>query len=78
MFSAYTHLDSALRKKLDDEAWKGNYVGCSLDSCLTNVQSIYWQDYSKHEGGIRRRGFIDDFTYAPLLVDYTTPLMRRC
>jgi hypothetical protein len=30
--NAYTHVDSALRRKLEDKAWKGIYVGRSPDS----------------------------------------------
>jgi hypothetical protein len=75
--SPYTHVDSALRKKLDDKAWKGVYVGCSPDSPA-------WLVFNPSTGRIiARRSVVFDegellntFTNAPLLADEMTPLME--
>jgi hypothetical protein len=75
--SAYTHVDSAMRKKLDDKAWKGIYVGCSPDSPA-------WLVFNPSTGRIiASRSVVFDegellntFTDAPLLADEMTPLME--
>jgi hypothetical protein len=66
-----------MRKKLDDKAWKGMYVGCSPDSPA-------WLVFNPSTGRIiASRSVVFDegellntFTDAPLLADEMTPLME--
>jgi hypothetical protein len=75
--SAHTNVDSALRKKLDDKAWKGIYVGCSPDSPAWLVfnpstgRTIASRSVVFDEGEV-----LNKFTDAPLHADEMKPLME--
>jgi hypothetical protein len=74
---AYTHVDSALRKELDDKAWKGVYVGRSPDS-------LAWLIFNPSTGMIitsisvvfDEGELLNTFKDAPLFADEMTPLME--
>jgi hypothetical protein len=75
--SAYTHVDSALRKKLDDKAWKGIYVGCSLDSPVRLILNPSTGKIIASKSVVfDEEELLNTFTDAPLFADEMTPLME--